>query len=92
MGLGMAEMDKIVLEKELMFFESKKAEWLRNYKDKFALIKEEELIDVFDTFGDAYKEGVKRYGNQPFLIKKISEEERFEKLPALTLGIIRASV
>lgn len=86
------EQEKIVLEKELKFFESKKAEWLRNYKDKFALIKEEELIEVFDTFGDAYKEGVKRYGNQSFLIKRIEEEERVETLPSLMLGIIRASV
>jgi hypothetical protein len=88
----MEKPSKILLEKELKFFESKKAEWLKRYKDKFALIKEEELIDVFDTFGDAYKEGVKRYGNQPFFIKKITEEERTETFPALTLGIIHARV
>ena len=83
---------KVLLEKELKFFESKKAEWLKIYKDKFALIKGEELIDVFDTFGDAYKEGVRRYGNEAFFIKKITEEERIESFPALTLGIIHASV
>lgn len=88
----MEKPSEILLEKELKFFESKKAEWLKKYKDKFALIKGEKLIDVFDTFGDAYKEGVKRYGNQPFFIKKISEEERIETFPALTLGIIHASV
>jgi len=88
----MEKRNKILLEKELKFFESEKAEWLKKYKDKFALIKEEELIDVFDTFGDAYKEGVKRYGNQPFFIKKITDEERIETFPALTLGIIHASV
>jgi len=78
------------LERELKFFESKRKEWLKDYKDKFVLIKEEELIDVFSTFEDAYKEGVKRYGNQPFLIKKVTEEEEVEKLPSLTLGIIHA--
>ena len=83
---------KVLLEKELKFFESKKAEWLKIYKDKFALIKGEELIDVFDTFGDAYKEGVRRYGNEAFFIKKITEEERIESFPALTLGIIHAGV
>lgn len=78
------------LERELKFFESKKKEWLRDYKDKFVLIKGEELIDVFNTLEDAYKEGVKRYGNQPFLIKRVTEEEETETLPALTSGIIHA--
>ena len=73
----------VELEKELEFFESKRGEWLRDYKDKFVLIKGEELIDVFSTLEDAYKEGVKRYGNQPFLIKRVTEEEEIETLPAL---------
>lgn len=80
----------VELERELKFFESKKKEWLEDYKDKFVLIKGEELVDVFSTFEDAYKEGVKRYGNRPFLIKKVTEEEEVEKLPSLTLGIVHA--
>jgi hypothetical protein len=80
----------VELEKELKFFESKRKEWLRDYKDKFVLIKGEELIDVFSTLEDAYKEGVKRYGNQPFLIKRVTEEEEIETLSALTSGIIHA--
>jgi len=84
-------MEKIVLEKEFKFFQSRKEEWLKNYRDKFVLIKGEELIDVFSTFEDAYKEGVKRYGNQPFFIKKV-EEEPIETLPALTLGVIHAHI
>lgn len=82
----------VELERELEFFESKKEEWLKDYKDKFVLIKGEELIDVFSTFEDAYKEGVKRYGNQPFLIKKVTEEEEVEKIPSLTFGIIHANL
>jgi len=85
-------MEKIVLEKEFKFFQSKMEEWLKNYRGKFVLIKGEELIHVFNTFEDAYKEGVKRYGNQPFFIKKVDEEERIEMLPALTLGIIHAHI
>lgn len=80
----------VELEEELRFFESKKKEWLKDYRDKFVLVKGEELVDVFSTLDDAYKEGVKRYGNQPFLIKKVTEEEEIETLPALTLGIIHA--
>lgn len=78
------------LERELEFFESRRKEWLKDYKNKFVLIKGEELIDVFNTLEDAYKEGVKRYGNQPFLIKQVTEEEEMETLPAFTSGIIHA--
>lgn len=80
------------LENELKFFESKRAEWLEKYKNKFVLIKGEELIDVFDTMGDAYNAGVKKYGTQPFLIKRVSEEEQVETSPALALGIINANL
>lgn len=80
----------VELEREIEFFESKRKEWLKDHKDKFVLIKGKELIDVFSTFEDAYKEGVRRFGNQPFLIKKVTEEEEVEKLPSLTLGIIHA--
>ena len=84
-------MERMILEKEFRFFQSKREEWLKNYRGKFVLIKGEEFIDVFSTFEDAYKEGVKRYGNQPFFIKKV-EEEPIETLPALTLGVIHAHI
>lgn len=80
------------LEKELNFFESKRAEWLEKYKDKFVLVKGEELIDVFVSLEDAYKEGVQRYGNEPFFIKRVTETEPIEKTPSLTLGIIHANL
>jgi len=80
------------LEEELKFFESKRAEWLEEYRDKYVLIKGKELIDVFTSLEDAYKEGVKRYGNQPFFIKKVSEVEPTEITPSLMLGVTRANL
>jgi len=82
----------IWLKEELEFFESMKTEWVESYRDKFVLIKGRDLIGVFDTFGDAYRVGVGKFGNNPFLIKRVSEEEQVEKFPALTLGIIHASL
>ena len=84
--------ERLELEEELRFFESKKAEWLTSYKDKFVLIKGQELIDVYASFEDAYKEGVRRFGNAPFFIKQLLETEHTEKLPSLTLGIIHANI
>ncbi len=83
---------ELELKKELEFYESKRAEWLKYYKNKFVLIKEEDAIDFFTTVEEAYKEGVKRYGNQPFLIKQILEEEPVEHVPAFMLGVVHANL
>ena len=80
------------LVEERAYFQSKKAEWLERHKNKYVLIKGNELIDVFYSFEDAYKEGVKQFGNQPFLVKKVVEKEKIEKIPALVLGILHAKV
>lgn len=79
-----------MLEKELAFYESKRNELLAHYENKFVLIKGNELIDFFTSMQEAYNEGVKRFGTEPFLVKRVSREEPIEKLPALTLGIINA--
>ena len=39
---------------------------------KFVLIKDDQLIDVFDTNLDAIKQGYKDFGNVPFLVKEIT--------------------
>lgn len=58
---------------------------------KFALIKDEELIGVFDTDADAYRAGLGRFGNVPFLIVRVQEGEEKSWIPVLQLGLLRAS-
>lgn len=78
------------LEVEYKFFKSKRREWLELYRDKYVLVKGEELFDVFSSLNDAYRDGIRRFGNQPFLVKKVTGEETKEKIPVLTLGLIHA--
>ncbi len=63
------------LKKEIEAYESQKAELLDKSKGKFVLIKGEKVIDVFDTEIDAIRQGYKRFGNVPFLVKQIVELE-----------------
>lgn len=79
-----------VLKDEIEFFNSHLDEWLQHYEAQFALVKDHKLIGTFTLETEAYEEGVKRFGNAPFLIKKVTRTEKVEKLPALSLGIIRA--
>ena len=64
-----------MLEAELKVFSEHKDEWLSIYRNQFALIKGEELLGTFTTHDEAYAEGIRRIGNQPFLIKQIVEIE-----------------
>lgn len=80
-----------MFEQELAFYNRNRAEFLSKYEWKHLLIKGDELVGVFDNPEDAYSEGLRRFGNTPFLIKHVLREERVERIPALTLGIIHAS-
>jgi hypothetical protein len=79
------------LKTELEFYESIKDELLIHHKGKFALIHGKQLIDTFNQDVDAYKEGVRRFGNTPFLVRLISDKQPEEKYPALMLGLINAN-
>jgi hypothetical protein len=80
------------LTKELDFFKRNKDKWLKIYRDKYVLVKGEELVGTFDNTDDAYQAAVQKFGNTPVLIKQVTTEEKTEEIPALALGIIRASL
>ena len=83
---------KMELEKELKYYESIKDELLKHHEGKFALIKKDKLINTFTKMEEAYENGVKNFGTEPFLIKKITKEETIESIPSLMTGAISASI
>jgi hypothetical protein len=80
----------MALEKELELFTKMKPDLLRNHSGKFALIRDEEFIGTYDSAENAYTEGVKRFGREAFLVKKITEQEEVYRNQALALGLIHA--
>ncbi len=80
------------LETELEYFNAHRTEWLQHYEGKVVLVKDTELRGVFDSENQAYEEGVKTFGNVPFLIKRVLREDLVEAIPALNLGILSASL
>jgi hypothetical protein len=59
------------LQKEIETFQARKKELLAEAEGKFVLIKGEEVAGVFDSQGDALQGGYKRFGKDPFLVKKV---------------------
>lgn len=79
-----------MLDKERKYFESKRANWLKEYFGKCVLIKDENLIGIFDNQTDTLIEGARRFGKGSFLVRKVENVEDIVYIPALTLGILRA--
>lgn len=80
------------LEKELAYFNAHREELVSHYEGQFVLIKDDSYLGSFTTEAEAYEEGLKRLGNQPFLIKRVTKKEEFDRAPALVLGLINASL
>lgn len=77
------------LRDELGYFREHKDELLRTAAGQFALIHGRELVGTFTTFGEAYAEGVRRFGNVPMLIRRIQAEDPSEQAPAFLHGLLR---
>lgn len=64
-----------MLKKELQTYEAQKSELIGKSQGKFVLVKDDQVIDVFDTRIDAIRQCYERFGNVPFLVKQIVEVE-----------------
>lgn len=80
-----------MLDEERQFYAENLASWLSQYPGKFVLVKGRELIGVFDTTEEPLAEGARRFGLEPFLIRRVQELQEEVSIPALTLGILRAN-
>jgi len=81
-----------IFKEELAFFDARKQELLKTHAGQFALIKGRNLVGIFSTREQAYAEGVKRFGQEAFLIKHIVEHEKPEQVPLLAYFLGRANI
>ncbi|MFA5746022.1 MAG: hypothetical protein WCX82_01075 [archaeon] len=78
-------MRKDILKKEINTFNKKKKELLQSKENEFVLIKSTTVIGTYKSQKDAVVTGIKKFGNAPFLVKRISEEE---DRPSFAFGLI----
>lgn len=67
-----------LLERERRHYEAKKGDLLREAEGRFVLIKDEAVAGLFDAYLDAAREGWRRFGNVPLLVKQIRETDAVE--------------
>ena len=63
------------LEPELLTYQAHQSELLAKARGKFVLIKNDQIVALFDTSKDALREGYQRFGVVPMLVKEIREVE-----------------
>lgn len=63
------------LDLEIKTYEEQKEKLLAEAKDKFVLIKGSKIIDIYASQDDALSEGYKKFGNNEFLVKQVSDIE-----------------
>ena len=81
-----------MLDSELEYYDAHLHEWLPEHRGKFVLIKGDSLVGFFASEEEAYEDGLRHFGNQPFLIRRVAAEEEVVHLPALLLGLTDARI
>jgi hypothetical protein len=54
-------------------FVRKLPELLSTHRGKFALMHDSEIVDFYDSAGDAYKTGIKQYGEGAFSVQEVTD-------------------
>ena len=85
----MAEIQKFdnLLEVESAFYESAREELLLKYPNRVLLIHGDSVQGDYETVAEAISEGVRKFGSDPFLVRRAGEDEPVLSAPALTLGM-----
>ena len=75
------------LDREIGYFEATRDQLLGKAKGKFALIKGDKLIDIFENQLDALKAGYEKFGNEPFLVKQVLEVDTPQNFTSYQLAV-----
>lgn len=65
----------MALEQELATYNRLLSTTLATEDGRFALIAGDDLLGIFDSYGDALSAGYKERGLEPFLVKRVSTVE-----------------
>lgn len=63
------------LKKEYEIYKANLQKMFNDHPNEFVLIKGDKIIDYFKSYEDGLKIGLDKFGNVPFLIKKIEKDE-----------------
>ena len=74
------------LAQELATFDAHRSELLAASPGKFALLKRDAIIGVYDSAMDAVAQGYSRFSHSPFLVKRILAVDEEIQITSMWLG------
>ena len=77
-----------LLAAEIAFLKQNRDRLIRKYDSLFLLIKGAEVVDSFESETDAITEGVRKFGQEPFLVRRPQDRTQTFFNPALSLGLM----
>lgn len=83
----MPKIDIPELETEWRFFNEHRAEFVAQAPGKYALIKGDSLVGMFDSEVSAIRNGYEKLGNVPFLVKQVTEVDIPLTFTSFDLGV-----
>ena len=77
-----------LLATEIAFLRQNRNRLIRKYDSLYLLIKGAEVVDSFESETDAITEGVRKFGQGPFLVRRPRDRTQTFCIPALSQGLM----
>ncbi|MFZ0888171.1 MAG: hypothetical protein WA005_06945 [Candidatus Binataceae bacterium] len=55
-------------------FRAQLPQLLQSHRGKFALMHDAQIVEFYDSAGDAYKAGIKQYGENAFSVQEVTDQ------------------
>lgn len=91
-GCILVIMTTFLLEEEIKTYQTEKARLVSEHNGKYVLIKGIAIVGIFESEKDALKIGIEKFGNTPFLVKKIESVEPNENYTSNLIKVISHAV
>ena len=85
----MVDVDDDLLGVETRWYDEHAKDLLLAHPNRYLLISGEAVIGHYEHHSEAVAEGVRRYGQGPFLVRRTGDKAPVLTVPALTLGLLR---
>ena len=73
-----------MLDREFQTFQENKQNLVKNHKGKFVLIKDDEIIGIFENELDAVNQGNEQFKDSHFLVNEITDDKfKIRFMPSL---------
>ena len=77
-----------LLAAEITFLRQNRNRLIRKYNSLYLLIKGVEVVNSFENETDAIAEGVRKFGQGPFLVRRPQDRTQTFFNPAVSLGLM----